>query len=114
MGVRLWLDDERDPKRQYIQEQFGAEGTETWVKTAQQAINALKRGDVESISLDHDLGPAEAGTGYDVAKWIEEQAFHGTLPRLTWFIHSLNHIGMLNMTRAMQKADEYWNLRTDE
>jgi hypothetical protein len=108
MGIRLWLDDERDPKDRYVKSHFGSDGEEVWVKTAQQAISRLRQNDVESMSLDHDLGPG-AGTGYDVAKWIEEQAFLGTLPRLTWFVHSLNIVGRLEMTRALTKADEYWD-----
>ena len=106
--MKLWLDDERDPKKPFIQSEFGAEGDEIWVKTAYQAICYLKQGNVESISLDHDLGES-AGTGMDVAKWIEEQAFHGTIPRITWMIHSKNTVGVKNMTKALIKADEFWN-----
>lgn len=106
--MKLWLDDERDPKDPYIQGEFGAEGDEIWVKTAAEAIRYLKSGNVTHISLDHDLGPKSAGTGMDVAKWIEEQAFHGTLPRLDWDVHSMNSVGLLNITRAMMKSDEYW------
>jgi len=32
--MKLWLDDERDPRDPKIQELFGAEGNETWAKTA--------------------------------------------------------------------------------
>lgn len=108
---KIWLDDERNPKSNYIQSQFGAEGDEIWAKTASVAISLLQRGNVTSISIDHDLGPIAAGTGMDVAKWIEEQAFHGKLPRLTWFVHSMNVVGNKNITRAMQKADEFWNAK---
>lgn len=113
MQVKLWLDDERDPSVPNIQNYFGAEGNEIWVKTAAVAINYLQQGNVVSISLDHDLGPASAGTGMDVAKWIEEQAYHGTLPRLNWSVHSLNPIGKKNITRAMLKADEFWSAQID-
>lgn len=110
--VKLWLDDERDPKDPYIQSEFGAEGDEVWVKTAQSAISYLKMGNVESISLDHDLGP-NAGSGMDVAKWIEENAFKAILPRLVWAVHSMNSVGRNNITKAMQKADEFWNAQID-
>ncbi|WP_439037769.1 cyclic-phosphate processing receiver domain-containing protein [Agarivorans sp. QJM3NY_25] len=33
----------------------------------------LKTGEVTEISLDHDLGNDDHGTGYDVVLWIEEQ-----------------------------------------
>ena len=61
MGIKLWLDDERDPKNPIIQNLFGAEGDEVWVKTAYAAIQYLRQGNVESISLDHDLGLPSAG-----------------------------------------------------
>lgn len=106
--MKLWLDDERDPRDPKIQDWFGAEGDEIWVKTANTAINYLKLGTVESISLDHDLGPPSAGTGMDVAKWIEEQAFHGNVPRLVWAVHSKNSVGAKNMEQALRNADKFW------
>ena len=107
MQIKLWLDDERDPRSAYIQSEFGANGDEIWVKTSDVAIQYLKHGNVESISLDHDLGPS-SGTGLDVANWIEEQAFHGLIPRLTWYVHSMNTCGKKNILKAMEKADEFW------
>lgn len=106
--MKLWLDDERNPKSPEIQSNFGAEGDEIWAKTAHVAINYLKSNNVEFISLDHDLGPESSGTGMDVARWIEEEAYHGSLPKLNWAIHSKNPVGRKNMMRALVKADEYW------
>ena len=37
-----------------------------------EAIALLESGAVEELSLDHDLGDDERGTGYDVVLWIEE------------------------------------------
>ena len=37
-----------------------------------EVIALLKTGSVSEISLDHDLGNDERGTGYDVILWIEE------------------------------------------
>lgn len=74
-------------------------------KTAWEAIELLKTGEVDFISFDHDLGPAEAGTGYDVARWIEEQA--GTNPDFRvpdWSVHSANPVGAGNIQRAMLAA----------
>lgn len=113
MQIKLWLDDERDPTDPYIQNMFGAEGDEIWVKTAHVAISHLQQGNIISVSLDHDLGPDSAGTGMDVAKWIEEQAFHGNLPRLSWSVHSLNPIGARDMTRALKRADVFWSSQVD-
>ena len=111
--MRLWLDDERDPRDPKIQSGFGAEGDEIWAKTASVAINYLKQGRVEFISLDHDLGPASAGTGMDVANWIEENAFHGTLERLVWAVHSKNTVGAKGMTQALTNADKFWDQKED-
>jgi len=37
-----------------------------------QAIALLETGKVKLISLDHDLGDDQRGTGYDVLVWIEQ------------------------------------------
>lgn len=107
--MKIWLDDERNPSDPKIMQNFGSEGDEIWVKTAHTAINYLKSGSVTFISLDHDLGPNSAGTGMDVATWIEEAAFNKTIPKLTWSIHSMNSVGRKNMNRALKRADEFWN-----
>jgi len=50
---------------------------EGWVRayTVSEAVKLLKTGNVSHLSLDHDLGPAEAGTGYDICKAVEELVF---------------------------------------
>src|ERR1039458_5867178 len=85
--IYLWLDDERPAP-------LHADCGVVWtvVKTADDAIEALKKGDVEFASLDHDLADEhyqeffrahEEGravdtsqckerTGYDVLNWMEE------------------------------------------
>ena len=105
--IDLWLDDERDPNDPKIQELFGAEPGMIWVKTAHAALSRLKSGHVRWISLDHDLGTTT--TGYDVARWIEERAFHGQLPRLDWSVHSMNVEGTKAMRAALLSADLYWS-----
>ncbi|MEI8270869.1 MAG: cyclic-phosphate processing receiver domain-containing protein [bacterium] len=105
--MNLWLDDERNPKDKYIQSEFGADDSYFWVKTARDAINILKNGNVKNISLDHDLGP-NAGTGLEVANWIEQQAFLGNIEKLSWSVHSMNPVGSKNMIKALEKADEFW------
>lgn len=104
--MNLWLDDERDPKSKKIQEIFGSKGDEIWVKSYEEAINFLKTGKVNSISLDHDLGTEK--TGADVARFIEAGAFWNLIPKLEWRIHSQNPVGSKNMLLALKKAEEYW------
>src|SRR5690348_15451267 len=94
--MNVWLDDERPMPPDY----------DTHVKTAEEAIALLKTGNVSIISLDHDLGQIK--TGYDVAKFIEESAFNGTLKRIYIRIHTQNVEGRKNMAFALQNAKRYW------
>lgn len=69
----------------------------THVYWPDQAIELLKSGEVEEISLDHDLGDDERGTGYDVVLWIEEAvALNGFRPPKI-SVHSANSAARLRM-----------------
>jgi hypothetical protein len=77
--MRVFLDDER--------------GTpEGWIRVywPDEAIALLESGQVNELSLDHDLGDDVRGTGYDVVLWIEEAvALRGFKPpKIT--VHSAN------------------------
>lgn len=100
MSTKLYLDDERRTPQ-------------GWVRafTAPEAITLLLSGGIVEVSLDHDLGPEEAGTGYDVATWIEEQAVLGSLPPLRWRIHSANPVGRARMEAALRSAERFWRGR---
>ncbi len=77
----------------------------TLALTAGEAIALLEQGNVEEISLDHDLGDEEVcGSGYQVATWIEEKAFHGAISPLKWRIHSANPVGVQKMSAALKSA----------
>lgn len=97
--MKIWLDDERPMPP----------GFDVHVKTAQEAIHLLSQGKVTAISLDHDLGPPDAGNGAQVAMWIEEKAFHNELKPLKWAVHSANPVGRTNMIAALQNADRFWS-----
>jgi len=96
--LRLWLDDCRPLPA----------GWDVMVQTAPEAIALIASGVVSAISLDHDLGPAEAGTGYDVARWIEEAAHEGVIPQLDWRLHTDNPVGRERMRAALVNADRFW------
>ena len=71
-----------------------------------EAITLLETGNVEEISLDHDLGDDERGTGYDVVLWIEEAVAlrNFSPPKIT--VHSANSSArekMLAGVRAIEK-----------
>jgi hypothetical protein len=97
--INVYLDDVRAMPK----------GFDVNPKTAQECIKLLKKGNVKLLSLDHDLGEEKNGTGYDVAVWIEEQAFKKKIKRIEWRIHSDNPVGIQNMKRAMQSADRFWD-----
>jgi hypothetical protein len=94
--MKVWLDDERPMPDNY----------NIHVKTADEAIALLKTGKVESMSLDHDLG--EGKTGYDVAKWIEENAVAGKLSKIKLKVHTQNPVGRKNICAALQTAGKLW------
>lgn len=56
-----------------------------------------------AVSLDHDLGPPSAGTGYDVALWLEEGLAlqDRPLPQDA-AIHSANPVGRAKMSAALR------------
>lgn len=77
--MKIYLDDERQTP-------------EGWVRTywPSEVIALLETGQVLELSLDHDLGDDERGTGYDVVLWVEEAvALRGfTPPKMS--VHSAN------------------------
>ena len=103
--MKVWLDDERP-----MPEEF-----DVHVKTAQEAITLLATADgaVTLISLDHDLGDEHAATGHDVASWIEEEAFKGTLQKFEWRVHTGNTVAYERMYQALENANKYWDKQTN-
>lgn len=96
--MKLWIDDNR----------LKPEGFDIQARTAPEAIAIIKTGEIKFISFDHDLGLGSAGTGYDVAKWIEKNAFDGIMKPAEWVVHSANPVGRKNIDRAMMKAKQFW------
>lgn len=96
--IYLWVDDFRPMPKNF----------NVHAKTANEAIALIDTGRVVVISLDHDLGPPEAGTGYDIARHIEVMAFKNTIPPIRWMLHTANPVGMMNMHRALTTANMYW------
>lgn len=94
--MKVWLDDRRP-------------APEGWVhaKTPDEVIDLLRSGEVEEISLDHDLGLVDQDgreiTGYDVLTWIENELGSGRaafqVPRI--HVHSANAAVYTRMTQAI-------------
>jgi hypothetical protein len=91
--MKVYLDDAR-------------EAPQGWVRayTPDEVIRLLKSGQVEQLSLDHDLGGDDTiGTGYTVLKWIEyEVAVNGFVPPPIIKVHSANPSVRLKMEQAIE------------
>lgn len=94
--LRLYIDDIRPVPP----------GFDLVARNYQDAVNYLMDGNIGFVSFDHDLGTKH--TGYDIAKFIEQSAFTGTLSKIMWAIHSANPVGVKNITAAMNSADRLW------
>jgi hypothetical protein len=98
--MKVFLDDEREAPPGWRQ-----------VRWPEEAIALLKTGEVTHLSLDHDLGDDEHGTGYEVILWLEEavvnQGFHP--PSMT--VHSANPSARLKMEagiQSIQRWTQHW------
>lgn len=89
--MKVYLDDERPTPQGWVR-----------VYWPEEAIELLKCGDVTEISLDHDLGDDERGTGYDVIIWIEEMVHtQGFIPPAIK-VHSANTSARAKMELGIQ------------
>ena len=89
--MKVYLDDERIAPESWIQ-----------VRWPDEAIELLKTGIVAEISLDHDLGDDDRGTGYDVVLWLEEAvALRGFNPP-TIHIHTANASARIKMEAGVR------------
>jgi hypothetical protein len=94
--VRVFLDDERATP-------------EGWVRVywPDEAIALLEGGAVTEISLDHDLGDDERGTGYDVVLWIEEAVvLRGFVPPKI-SVHSANSSAREKMLAGIEAIERH-------
>ncbi len=57
------------------------------------------KGQIEEISLDHDLG--ELRTGYDVCRWLVENSYWEGIRKIT--LHSSNPVGVKNMAQLLDR-----------
>ena len=94
--MKVYLDDER-------------EASEGWVRVRwpEEAIELLQTGQVTDLSLDHDLGNDERGTGYDVVLWIEEAVATGGFvpPRIV--VHSANAPARAKMEAGLKRIRRF-------
>jgi hypothetical protein len=89
--MKVFLDDERVAPVGWVQ-----------VRWPNEVIMLLEGGEVSHLSLDHDLGDDQRGTGYDVLLWIEREVALKKFapPEIT--IHTANPAAMQRMLVAVQ------------
>jgi len=95
--MKLFLDDERSAPEGWVR-----------VTTAPNAIGVLHSEMVTHLSLDHDLGDGDAGNGYDVVLWIEEQVMGlGRLDVLpvSMKVHSANPPARARMEAGIERIE---------
>ncbi|GAA6136610.1 hypothetical protein NBRC116583_03570 [Arenicella sp. 4NH20-0111] len=93
--MKVYLDDERVTPEGWHRVYWPVE-----------AIELLKSGVVSELSLDHDLGDDDRGTGYDVVLWIEEAVVVDNFlpPKMT--VHSANSSARLKMEAGIRSIEE--------
>lgn len=104
--MRLWIDDERDPKEWSPMKEW------VWAKSAEEALDLLDSYIFDEVSFDHDLGSDEKGikpSGYYVACVIEEMAALGLITRFKWSVHSANPVGYRNIIQAFESIERFWS-----
>lgn len=94
--MKVYLDDERKTPLGWHR-----------VYWPDEAIALLKKHKVSAMSLDHDLGDDNRGTGYDVLLWVEEAVFtQGFIPPMI-YIHSANTSAKHKMMLAIANINGF-------
>jgi len=90
--MKVYLDDERIAPEGWVQ-----------VRWPDEAIKLLQTGEVTNLSLDHDLGDDQRGTGYDVLLWIEQEVVSSQFtPPAKIEVHSANPPARKRMQAAIE------------
>lgn len=81
----------------YLDDQRPAPAGWTRAYWPDEVIRMLRSRKVEVLSLDHDLGDDQRGTGYDVITWIEQEVALGRFTPPLILVHSANPIAAQRM-----------------
>lgn len=97
--MRVYLDDERATP-------------DGWVRVywPDEAIALLESDQVTELSLDHDLGDDQRGTGYDVVLWIEEAVFLRGFKPPRIHVHSANSSAREKMLAGINAIEQQASL----
>ena len=94
--MKLYLDDERKTPVGWIRV-FWPDEAIAWLKTEM----------VTEISLDHDLGDDDRGTGYDVILWIENEVMTNNFIPPQIHIHSANVSARIKMELGIMAINKF-------
>lgn len=90
-NLKVFLDDERPVPDGW-----------TLARWPEDAIAFLQTGLVTHLSLDHDLGDDEHGTGNDVVLWVEEAVATTGFISPVMTVHSANASARLKMQAGIE------------
>lgn len=94
--MKIYLDDNRNTPDGFVRCYWPDEVKDLVLKNA---------GKIDLISLDHDLGNDDIGTGYTFLKWLEEYHYHNKefiLPKEI-VVHSQNPVGSRKMRCLIER-----------
>jgi hypothetical protein len=93
--LKLYLDDQRP----------APPGWEL-AKTADEAIDLLRTGNIVELSLDYDLGDPIYGTGLQVLDWLEVAIMEGRvrMPRMS--AHSASPLGRRRLEAQIELMEQ--------
>lgn len=94
--VKIYLDDDRPTPKGWFRARW-----------PEDVISGLETGLVTEISLDHDLGDDEIGTGYDVLVWIEEKVVTEGFKPPKIHVHTGNPAARERMLQAVQSIEKF-------
>jgi hypothetical protein len=98
--MKLWLDDERDP-REWIGPDWDIDWC--WAKNYDEAIVCLRHFDITYASLDNDLG-LDSLEGYKVVHWMIE---NNVWPVDGVNVHSANPVASQRMRQDIERYGPY-------
>ena len=98
--MKVFLDDERPVPDGWV-----------LVRWPDEVIELLRTGTVTHLSLDHDLGDDERGTGYDVVLWIEEVVATSDYIPPQVMVHSANSSARQKMQAGIANIQKLLALR---
>ena len=95
--MKVFLDDKRETPAGWVR-----------VFWPDEAIALLETGEVSEISLDHDLGDDQRGTGYDVILWVEKAVMTRGFRPPQMQVHSANSSARRKMELGIAQITTYW------